>query len=792
MTACVFTCSRRIYKGENAMDKTIRFEKPRAGNPCIPPPQCYGGAGRFREILLLAICVAGFFVSASPKQEIDLTRSVIVLPENAKVREKAAADDIAFYFKKMTGRDYRIVAERDEPAVGPKVYVGATKAAARKGILPTGILAQCFRAKTDGDDLYLVGASQTATDFAASWVLGRFFECYSLDYDHVSAPPRTALKLAAFDRDFTPSVARRTIYTHIRPEWLLPEKRLVRNDLLRRNFRDVEPEDRTFPGSRSTKRLGSVHNLYNYVPPEIYGKSHPEYFSAGKNGVHAPGKGIAGQLCFSNPELRKLLKKRLVEVVKLDMEGPKELWPNVYRFSQRDYCHDRLCWCKNCEKLAERLGGQNGIVVEMANELAAELEKYLPNAIIRTSAYECTERPGAVKPARNVQIDYADYYDKSVDILPLENPVNSAQLALLREWTDSGSNIAFWKYLIPHYSLPQMRGLGQPGTAIDAIIADTDLYRRLGINDVFIEAEHRGYLQRSFAFLQYFVESQLLFDRDQDAERLVDIYMKNVYGVAYPEMNAYLTHLRRMQKEYPITRVSDWMYRRFAHLDAPNFYEKSFRFLSAAAKKAEGNPVLRAKVASEYADVLHAYWKLGAKTVAAREQAKLDFEREERIHLNALPWPKSIIDRYEANELEAELKQPKGQSIWVDTVNIRGAVPPGRGVHGSDAWVELQKLGTCAEVEAESPDNDLHATAAFDRNTGKIGVVITRHSDDPAVNKAYSVVVMNRTGPLKGSTARKLVNGKFAGEFKLVPDEKKGYVYAWMEPGSEIYIEKAD
>ena len=51
---------------------------------------------------------------------------------------------------------------------------------------------------------------------------------------------------------------------------------------------------------------------------------------------------------------------------------------------------------------------------------------------------------------------------------------------------------------------------------------------------------------------------------------------------------------------------------------------------------------------------------------------------------------------------------------------------------------------------------------------------------------------MNRTGPLKGSTARKLVNGKFAGEFKLVPDEKKGYVYAWMEPGSEIYIEKAD
>ena len=746
--------------------------------------------GSLKVALLAAVTCAGLLSGCCQCQDLDLTGAVIVLPENAQKREKTAAGDIAFFFNKMAGRECRIVTEDAAPATGAKVYVGATKAATAKGIAPTGKMAQCFRVKTDGGDLYLVGASQTATDFAASWTLGRCFDCYSLDYDHISAPPHNVLKLKPIDRDFTPTVAHREIYTHIREEWLVPEKKSVRADLLRRNFRDVEPEDRTVPGSRNTKRLGGVHNMHLWLPPEKFAKDHPEYYGADKSGVHKAAKVGFTQLCHSNPEVRKLLREKLVEVVKEDMKGPKELWPNLYVFCQGDFCHGRLCWCENCRKLAEKLGGENGIVVDMANELAAVLARYRPDAVIRIEAYECTEHPGRVKPAPNVQVGYADYYDKSVDILPLEDPVNCKQLALLREWTDSGTSLSFWKYLIPHYSQPQMKGLGQPGTAIDAIIADTDLYRRLGIQNVFIEAEHRGYLQRSFAFLQYFVEAQLLFDRDQDPERLVDIYMKNVYGVAYPEMNGYLQHLRQMQKDHPITRVSDWMYRRFAHLDAPGFYEKAFAFLSAAAKKAEGDSVLRAKVAAEYADVLHAYWKFGAKTVAARQQAKKDFERESRLHLYALPWPKSIIDRYEANELEAELKKPHSQGVWIDTVNDRGPLPADRGVHGADAWAELQKLGTCAEIEPESPDNDLFATAAFDPKTGKIGVVMTRHSDDPAVKGGYSVVIMNRTGPMKGATARKLVNGKFAGEFKLVPDKSNGYVYAWMEPGSEIYVEK--
>jgi len=722
--------------------------------------------------------------------EIDLTGATIVLPEKARKREQTAAKDIAFFFNRMTGRDYKIVTESAVPQAGAKIYVGATQAAAAKGIAPTGAQAQGFRVKTDGGSLYLVGASQTGTDFAASWVLGRYFDCYSLDYDTISAPKRMVLKLKAIDRDFTPSVAKRDIYTWIRPEWLRPEKKSVRDDLLRRNFRTVEPEDKTQPGSRFTKRLGSVHNLYNWVPPEQYAKSHPEYYSANKKGVHAPGKGIVGQLCFSNPELRQVLKDKLVAVVQEDMKGPKELWPNGYEFCQRDFCHDRLCWCANCEKLAAKLGGQNGIIVDMANELAAVLKQYLPNAVIRTEAYECTEHLEGVKPADNVLIRYCDYYDKSVDLLPLEAPVNKVQLALLREWTDSGAHVALWKYLIPHYSQPAMTGLGQPGTAIDAIIADTDLYRRLGIQNTFIEAEYEGYLPRSFVFLQYFVEAQLLFDRDQDPERLINIYMQNVYGDAAPEMSAYLAHLRQMQKEHPIMRVSDWMYRRFAHLDAPGFYEKSFELLAAAAKKVEGDKVRRAKVAAEYADGLHAYWKLGAKTVKVREQAKKDFEREERLHLAALPWPQSIIEKYEITQLEKELKAPRGQSLWIDTVNDRGPLPADRGQCGEEAWAELQKLGTCAEVETESPYNDLMAVAAFDKATGKLGVILARRSDDPDAKKAYSVVIMNRTGPMKTATARKLVNGKFAGAFKLVPDEKNGYVYAWMEPNSAIYIEK--
>ena len=606
--------------------------------------------------------LASVLVTASAA--VPLGRAVIVVPDAAKPLEKAAADDLSFFLGKVTGRDggFRIVAERDEPEEGVRVYVGATAAAKAAGVTADGLGPQGFRIRTAKDRVFVVGGSPTGTSYGISDLLAVGFGCYHVDYDTVIAPPNAEPVLPATDIRKEPAILSRTIYSWIRPRWLTPEKRKVQEQILRRNYLFWDDADRSLPGTRPTKRLRHAHNMYEYLPPAQYAKDHPEYYAQREDGSRTLfEKRNFGQLCYSNPEVRRVLKERLVEIIEADRRENPDSPPNLYPFGQGDYCMEHLCWCTNCLVVAAKYGGDSGLLYELVNELAALVRDRWPEIRIGSNAYECTEvPPKGLEIADNVVVQYCDYYGKRCDLQPLSNAVNSAQLDLYLQWAGRTRDLSLWTYQLPNYSQPKMEpGYGVPAVGIDSIIADTALYARTGLKRMFVESEFEGWHPRTFHFLHYFLWAQLLFDPSRDADRLIDVYMDAVYGPAAPEMKEYLAVLRAEQRLRPVTSVHDWRYRyKWPHTGSARLRDRAVELLGRAAKKAAGDVKASARVATEYADALHALalGYLGPKADRSPE-VLAEYRRQMRIHFASLPYTDEVKQKYYLENFEKEERE---------------------------------------------------------------------------------------------------------------------------------------
>ena len=613
---------------------------------------------------MLCAAVCGCAADMAPR-DVPLSDAVIVVPDDAKSLEKAAADDLALFLGKITGRDgFRVVAEKDAPRDGVAVYVGDTAAARMAGVTPDGLGPQDYRLRTMKDRAFVLGGRPTGTSYGVSDLLAVNFDCYHVDYETFIAPPNPAPVLPAADIVKHPTVPRRTLYSWIRTRWLKSENVQVQSDLRRRNFLLWDQADRVAPGDRVSERLGTVHNFHRYLPPEKFKDAHPEYYGLDKKGNRKFGKRPGWtQLCLTNPDVRRQVRDALFAAIKADRLEFPDAPPTRYAFGPGDYCHDHLCWCTNCLAFVERHGGDGALLFDFTNYLCAEVRKRWPDVRISTSAYECTEVPPTdIEIDRNTIVSYADYYGKRCDFQPLTNAMNKAQYDLYMKWAGKGVDLSLWNYLIPNYSQPQMfPGWGVPATSVDAIIADTALFRDTGLKGIFVEAEYCAYLPRSFHFLNYFLYSQLLYDRGRDPEKLISLYMDAVYGPAAQEMKEYLALLREVQRELPVANVHDWQWRAcWPHAHSAKLQKGALRLLAVAAAKAAGDRRAAARVAAEYADVLHAYIIGLLGPGRCKDPALIaEYERQTRLHFASLPFDEKVIRTEHLDKFLADFQKIK-------------------------------------------------------------------------------------------------------------------------------------
>ena len=202
--------------------------------------------------------------------------------------------------------------------------------------------------------------------------------------------------------------------------------------------------------------FGGGHNLTHlYIPEEIYGKSHPDFYPE-IDGVRVLPSQFkeSCQLCFTNPELLKEFIRRLDKFVK---ENPDF---QVYRVLLED--NYNLCTCKECMKPIHLpdgtvLDGRNLKPQSKEwkiwrstqffiwyNKLAEFMKEKYPGKRLLSFGYYFTEFAPKIKVMDNVDISFCPVYRDLKH--SLTHAKNAVVLKAVDKWLEQTSNVTWREY----------------------------------------------------------------------------------------------------------------------------------------------------------------------------------------------------------------------------------------------------------------------------------------------------------------------------------------------------------
>jgi hypothetical protein len=357
-------------------------------------------------------------------------------------------------------------------------------------------------------------------------------------------------------------------------------------------FSKLEPRYRI---SRQTK---GCHSSFDYVPPEKYGKEHPEYYSQGPDGKRRAVRNSSCQLCYTNPDTYRIALESLLGFIAADRAKSPEDYPLIYDFTQMDNS-SFICFCPECRKVIAKYnrvpgghqeGGDAGLVLEFVNRMARDVRKKYPDVQIRMFAYVSTQRAPEKDKIRlepNVRIWWCNVYSKCDATIPLvtKGHFNENNAREIREWTELTGNVELWDYLY--------RG-DEPSPAVDAIASNVRYFVSLGIDSIFMENEFwTG--TGSWDELNRYVVSKLYIEPDLDVDGLVRTFCR-----AYGDGAGAMYEAYRYMREQVLTRYSTNSFEQrtgFNTWKADAQVLRRFGSMVAKAYRAEKRPKYRARMA---------------------------------------------------------------------------------------------------------------------------------------------------------------------------------------------------
>ena len=281
-----------------------------------------------------------------------------------------------------------------------------------------------------------------------------------------------------------------------------------------------------------------------------------------------PNGGKCHTLCMTNPKVREIVLKQLIEYIEADRKArkgqPAYTFPQIYDISQPDGASGAECWCENCRKLAEAEGSYAGPTIAFMNYLGNGIKDKYPEILLRTYAYSYTMKPPKkIKAADNVLIRFCD----SHVFKPLVPGTPNGRD--LETWGKHAVKKAVWSYWRIY------KGNLFPFVRPRKDISDEFRFcKREGVSTYIAEDENP--LSRSFAMQQHWLMLKMLDDPSQDIFKLNEKFFAAYYGKAAAPMLKYLDYLEKRQNEQR------------THLDR-EFFEKVNSWLDEAEKLAEGD-----------------------------------------------------------------------------------------------------------------------------------------------------------------------------------------------------------
>ena len=462
----------------------------------------------------------------------------------------AAVKDLSEHLKKITGADVPV----DDNAAEFRIFVG--KRAEGDNAPFTGVRER--RIKTVGNDIYLYGDGKFGTIGAVYDFLEKFCGCrwFGPWPGDSLVPSRLTLIIDQIDYSHTPSFHS----LELGGSWPLAKVHPGIKDYLRRNRCFLQPDYRGASPSDGWKYIGpTTHGLSAYFPPgghkpgsfvrqwagphvaladKAYFKDHPEYFTMNKEGKRVPDR----QLCFSNPDVRRILTENMETVLKYEKYNTSDYAIIDLSFNDRS---GGFCECPNCKALEDKYKSPGGPYYDYLIELGGKFIGKYPRLVIRMIAYE-TDMTGIPPKAdtrfpANISVIVAPLCQDFSK--PLSHPYNASYKKEFEDWGRIAGKMWWWSYpvLYPHgiraYAL-------FPGVYRNA----DNIKFAYGIGTRYIISEMGGSLVHNCAFkkLNDYLQVRLSDNVDDSVDRIVKEYCDHCYG---PAADLMVKYLREADKE---------------------------------------------------------------------------------------------------------------------------------------------------------------------------------------------------------------------------------------------------
>jgi hypothetical protein len=486
---------------------------------------------------LLLFLIAGAAGSASdvtPLVENGQARAGIVLASDATAAERTAAAELADHIEQITGAKLHVGSEADPRTEGLIIHLGWTVAARRAGITPERLGPEEWRIKTIEHGLVLTGGRPRGTLYAVYHFLEDVAEVHWWTPWETFVPRRASLVVPPQDRQGRPAFRYRDVYMVYGNDG---GRFASRNRLNRQGDEAITAEH---GGSRDYGPPYHVHTFYRTVPPEQFFKAHPEWFSL------VDGKRVAegGQLCLTNPELRRFYRRRLLEMITESKKAAREarvLPPEVFSISQND-CYG-ACQCDSCQALAKAEESEAGPILDFVNYLADAVRMEYPEVMLDTLAYQYSDKPPkSIRPRDDVIVRLCD--TESNIGRPITHPENRLFHDRLLRWSAIAGNLRIWDYAVTYgpYS-------GFPMPTVQTYADDFRFYLQHNVEGVFTELEYP--LVTDLRDLKLWVMIKLLEDPAQDTDRLVRTFTDGYYGLAGEAIREYQALVSGAFRERP-------------------------------------------------------------------------------------------------------------------------------------------------------------------------------------------------------------------------------------------------
>lgn len=436
----------------------------------------------------------------------------IVLSSTASRSETTAAKELQNYIKEISGTvlPLRSIIQRKTN----HIFIGLDKniASLAKAKIPTSE-DEGFTYKTIDDNLYIYGGSNRGTMYGVYSFLEQQLGIRWYTKDCTIIPQKKSWVLKNINHSERAGFKYRYVQffemATANPAWAAHNHMNMVWEAPKNEYGNFE-------------QYWGAHTSFRLVPPSEYYSKHPEYYSL-RNGKRINN----GQLCLSNPKVKKIAETKLREYIK----SFPQYW--CYDISQND--NELYCECNNCKAIEKKYGGHSGIWIWFVNQIARDLKYDICNKMIGTFAYQYTRQaPKNIKPESNIVIRLCSI--ECCFAHPIENGCkeNKTFLEDLQNWSKLTNNLFIWDYaadasefLIPW---PNYKSIGP----------NIRTFAKYGAIAVLEEGQYLHPSCGDLSELKAWVLSKLLWNPKLDEDSLINDFIKGFYKQASTYVKSYI------------------------------------------------------------------------------------------------------------------------------------------------------------------------------------------------------------------------------------------------------------